>query len=291
MTKKTLPLLTVVIATRNEEKNIKRCIRSIEEQTISRDMIEIIVVDNHSIDLTRQIAQPIADKVFLLPASSKPLKTMNFRGAQLNYGVKKSQGQIIFFPDADMTFDKELLKEIVNLITDKTDALYIPEVVVGCGLFGQIRNFERSFYNQTSIDAVRAVKKDLFLKINGFDEENIQFGPDDWDFTKRLKNKRLGITINKIYHHEEDLDFKSYIIKKWKYTNTFSGYISKWGENDPDIKKQFGFYYRYIGVFIEKGRWKKLLMNPLLTLGIYFLRFTVGIAYLYQKIFKQNNAA
>ncbi|MFH1048194.1 MAG: hypothetical protein V1732_00845, partial [Patescibacteria group bacterium] len=50
-------------------------------------------------------------------------------------------------------------------------------------------------------------------------------------------------------------------------------------EIDSEIKKQLGFYYRFIGVFIENGKWKKLIARPILTAGMYFLRFMVGVKY------------
>ena len=50
-----------------------------------------------------------------------------------------------------------------------------------------------------------------------------------------------------------------------------------------ELKKQLGFYYRFIGVFIENGKWKKLVTHPILTAGVYFLRFMVGVKYLFRK--------
>ena len=41
-----LPLVSVVITTKNEEKNIETCIKSILGQSYPKAKIEIIVVDN-----------------------------------------------------------------------------------------------------------------------------------------------------------------------------------------------------------------------------------------------------
>lgn len=59
-------------------------------------------------------------------------------------------------------------------------------------------------------------------------------------------------------------------------------YFKKWGF-DETTKKQFGFYYRYIGVFIENGKWKKLFAHPLLSLSMYFLLFLRGCVYILAK--------
>ncbi len=281
MVQKYSPLVSVVLATKNEEENIENCLRSIKKQTYPD--IEIIVVDFNSTDKTRMIARKYTTRIFQLNKVMDLKKTKNFRGAQINLGVKKSKGTLVFFPDADMTFDKDLIQESVDLIGKyRYSAVYIPEVIVGNGIFGRIRNFERSFYNMTCIDVVRIVKKDIFLRIGGFDEEHIQFGPDDWDFMKKLKKKhpQLTITKNKIYHHEERLPIKTYLTKKLKYSTTFNSYSDKWGKDDQDVKKQLGFYYRFFGVFTEQGKWKKLLRHPLLTIGMYFLRMLVGLGHL-----------
>ena len=55
---------------------------------------------------------------------------------------------------------------------------------------------------------------------------------------------------------------------------------SSFSKDNADVKKQLGFYYRFFGVFVEKGKWIKLLLHPILTLEMYFLRFLVGINYL-----------
>ena len=164
-------MVSIIITTKNEEKNIGRCFKSIKCQTYSQNKIEMIVVDNNSTDRTKEIAKEYTNKVFNFPDLSNLTRVKNFRGVQLNFGVKRSKGEIIFFPDADMTFDKKLIEETVGLIVKgKFDALYIPETVMGRGIFGKIRNFERSFYNETCIDAVRIVRKSLFLRVGGFDE-------------------------------------------------------------------------------------------------------------------------
>ena len=276
------PLVSVILATRNEEKNVERCLKSLKDQTYS--LIEIFVVDNDSSDTTRTLAENYTPNIYNLKEHISLDGIKNFRGAQVNFGVQKCDGSIIFFPDADMAFDRNLIENAVNLL-QKFDALFVPEVILGRGFFGKIRNFERSFYNMTPVDAIRFIRKDFFLNAGGFDEKNIDFGADDWDITKQMKNANcyFGITSSKKYHHEEWLDFRTYLQKKHTYINSFKGYIEKWGRNDPDIRKQFGIEYRFFGVFFENGKWKRLINHPVLTIGMFCLRFLVGLDFLRRK--------
>ena len=71
-----LPLVSVVITTRNEEKNIENCLMSIQEQTYKH--IEIIVIDNNSSDKTKELSKQYTNKVF----NQGPE-----RSAQRNYGM------------------------------------------------------------------------------------------------------------------------------------------------------------------------------------------------------------
>lgn len=54
--------LSVVIATRNEEENIARCLNSVRQLAD-----EIIVIDEHSTDKTREIAEKLGARVYLEP--------------------------------------------------------------------------------------------------------------------------------------------------------------------------------------------------------------------------------
>jgi hypothetical protein len=104
---------------------------------------------------------------------------------------------------------------------------------------------------------------------------------EDWDLDKRLKRLgKFGIIKSPLFHNEEEFSLKKYLAKKEYYSKNLDVYIKKWGKDNPDIRKQFGFRYRFLGVFIENGKWKKMLRHPILTAGMYFLRFLVGVKFL-----------
>ncbi|MDD5476673.1 MAG: glycosyltransferase [Candidatus Omnitrophica bacterium] len=275
--------VSVVITTRNEEKNIGNCLDSINRQDYPRDKIEVIVVDNNSTDNTQEIAKRYNCQLYLYGPE---------RSAQRNFAAHKAIGGFILFLDADMAISEGLISECVQKCRlDHLGSLYIPERITGNGFWINVRDFERSFYNGTVIDCVRFVRRENFLEIGGFDE-NLT-GPEDWDFDRRIREKyTVGIIKSCIYHHEGVFNLKRYLLKKTYYGFSFQKYKNKWGSSDPIIKKQFGFLYRFFGVFLREDGWMKLLMHPILTLGMYLLRFSVGSIYLTKtaKIyFKEKN--
>jgi len=270
------PLVSITITTKNEENNIADCLKSIKQQTYPQKFIEIIVIDNNSIDKTKQIAKKYTKKVF----NKDPE-----RSVQRNFGmIEKSKGKYLMFLDADMTLSKTTINKAVSEL-ENTDlgALYIHEIILGDSFFSKVRNFERSFYNGTVIDCVRFIKKGIFRKVGGFDPSLT--GPEDWDLDKKIRKIAKTAVLDNavIYHNEGRFELKNYLSKKSYYSKSFDKYIKKWGKSDADIKKQFSPFYRYFIVFTEHGKWKKLALRPFLTLSIIYLRFLVGLVYLCQK--------
>lgn len=297
------PLVSIIITTKNELKNIGTCLDSIVAQTYKA--IEIIVVDNFSTDQTQEIARRYTDKVF----SKGPE-----RSAQRNFGmIEKSQGEYVMFVDADMILAPTLVESCLDKMrTDNSTALHIREVVLGRNFWSRVRRFERGFYDGTPIDGARFFLKSAFVQVGGFDEELFKVGSgEDWDIDKLIKKigtisllkedglrkqiwptglfefvKSRGVTPSEneplIYHNEADFILKSYLKKKAYYAKGFDGYIAKWGRSDPDIQKQFGLWYRFFGVFLENHKWRNLVSHPVLTLGMYFLRFLVGVVFLFR---------
>lgn len=267
-------MISVIVNTKDEEKNIGNCLQAIRQQNFASEEIEIIVVDNNSTDKTKEIALRYTDKVF----DKGPE-----RSAQKNFGVEKAQGQWFVHLDADMIISQDVLKECMEKVEKNPDivALFFPEKVLGNSFFSKVRNFERSFYNATVVDGVRFIKKDAFLQINGFDEN--MYACEDWDLTKRIKQQgKVDIIQAVLYHNEAEFSVKKYLSKKGYYTQNMSVYLEKW-KDDPDLKKQFGIYYRFFGIFVENGKWKKLLSHPWLAAGMYFLRLLVGGMFLIRK--------
>jgi len=289
------PFVSIVVTTRNEESNIENCLLSIQEQSYKN--VEIIVVDNKSTDRTKELASHFTDLVF----NKGPE-----RSAQRNYGmIDVAKGEYVMFVDADMILAPKLVEACIRTIqAGGFSALHIPEIILGSKYFSRVRRFERSFYDGTVVDGARFFKKDVFVKVGGFDPS--MSGPEDWDIDKKIKHEgRIGLLQKNlvdlsgwslwrfiedrgiheswsdvIFHNETEFSLKRYLAKKAYYSASFDAYITKWGKDDPDLKKQFGLWYRYFGIFLENNKWKRMFRRLDLAFGMYFLRFLVGVVYL-----------
>lgn len=96
-------MLSVVLATYNEEKNIEKCLKSIKDIAG-----EIIVVDGSSTDATREIAQKLGAKV--ITTTNKPNFHINKQMA-----MDEAKGELVLQLDADEWPDqtqKEFIKKL-----------------------------------------------------------------------------------------------------------------------------------------------------------------------------------
>src|SRR5258708_22553878 len=106
--------ISAVILTKNEEKNIKRCIESLLWCN------EIIIIDDYSEDKTLREIKNFKARVYRRHLNS------NF-AQQRNFGLSKANSDWVLFLDADEIITLELKREIldVNFQTDDYNGFYI----------------------------------------------------------------------------------------------------------------------------------------------------------------------
>ena len=276
--------LSVVITTRNEEANIANCIRAFDA---FRGDVEIIVVDNASTDRTKEIAAELGATV---------LDKGPERSAQRNLGWRTAKADWVIVLDADMILPRETVEEMLRLAREDArretldarlsslvscpSAYWIPEVRTGSGLRVKARNFERSFYDGTCIDALRLFHKSVLETTGGYDE-NLIAGPEDWELDIRIlaTGAKCAVLKSHLLHNEKQLSLRRMLGKKAYYSKSMAAYQAKW-KGHPALRKQFSPFYRFFGVFVENGKWKRLLRHPILAAVMYFERFLVGVTYL-----------
>ena len=109
-------LISVIIPTYNRSKLITKAIESVLNQTYKN--LEVIVIDDCSIDNTEDVIKKINDKRL------KYIKLDSNKGAcyARNVGIKNAKGKYIAFQDSDDEFYPEKLeKQYNNLLKKKSD--------------------------------------------------------------------------------------------------------------------------------------------------------------------------
>lgn len=105
------PEVSVIIPTFNRGNLIENCIKSVLNQTLSN--IEILIIDDGSIDNTKDLIKNIDDKRIKYIKLRKNHGAANAR----NVGIKNAKGKYISFQDSDDIFYfNKLEKQLKNLI-------------------------------------------------------------------------------------------------------------------------------------------------------------------------------
>jgi len=243
-------LVSIIIPTKNESKNIKRCLLSCQDQTYKN--IEIIIIDNYSTDNTLDIAKQFTKNIYLAGFE---------RSQQRNYGAAKAKGIYLLFLDADMELETGLVKSLITEVKNgEYRAIIIPEKSTGRGFWAKSVALERSCYlGDPTIEAARLFEKKLFDQLGGFDE-NLT-AAEDWDLT--LRAKTFGAKISRIKNflmHHETNSFKNLVLKKYYYAQDISSYAKK---HPYQFIKQSNLILR--PAYLRN--WQKLAKDPLYTTG------------------------
>ena len=247
------PLVSIIVPTKNSHAFLRECLESIKQQTYPH--IELIVVDNHSTDATQKIAREYTDKVFTQGPE---------RSAQVNFGVGQAHGEFVYKVDSDFILDKEVVGQCVQEAAKGFDAVVVhnsPDVRISW--IAKIRKFEVDMYKyDITHSSARFVKKEVYQKIGGFNEE-ITAG-EDYDFQNKLNRNgfKTGFIDAEALHLGEPTHFWRHMKKYYDYGKDFVHYAK---ENKEESSEQLGFFR---GVYVRN--WKKFLSHPFLGIGFVF---------------------
>ena len=224
-----LPLVSLIIPTKNAQKLVMQCVESILEKTTYPNY-EIIIVDNASDD-----AQAIAYFKQLANEHSNIRVIRDdrpFNYSQLNNNaVQYTNGELIGLINNDIeVISPDWLGEMVSIALQKNVGavgakLYYPNntiqhagVVIGLGgvanhVFKHAYRDSLGYFGRakliSSYSAVTAacliIKKSIFTEVGGLDEENLKVAFNDVDFCLKVRSagyRNVWTSFAELYHHE-----------------------------------------------------------------------------------------
>lgn len=137
--------ISIIIAARNEEANIKRLLQDILSQYYPTRLMEIIVIDDHSTDKTAQIVQEFRGVRLLKMQDVTQGKSLNsYKKKAIEYGVSQASNELIITTDADCNMHAYWLLSIVSFYE-----IYHPQFIAAPVMFHPILNW---FYRFQAID-------------------------------------------------------------------------------------------------------------------------------------------
>ncbi len=203
--------VTVIISSRNEEKNIPALIDCLSTQEISDIDLEFILVNDRSEDLTGQLIddQSQKDNRFKYLKIDKRVPGFAPKKYAIDQAIKMAKGEIIILTDADGRPGKEWVQTIASYFQNGTDMLigYAPyKVSANAPIIKKVLALE--YFSLASIAAATtglgfpltcvgtnmAYRKSVYQEIDGFGEfEPFISGDDDLFLTRVRENGNYKI--------------------------------------------------------------------------------------------------
>jgi len=173
---KNKPLVSAIIPVYNCERYLAEAIESVLAQTYRP--IEIIVVDDGSMDGTADIAQSYEEVRYIY-------QTNQGRGAAMNVGIKVARGEIIAFLDADDLWTPNKLSVQMDYLLGHPDVGYVIArmqnfLEPGAQLPPQItKDLSLTDYAALSVGTLVA-RKTVFDQVGDFDNSYEHAKDVDW---------------------------------------------------------------------------------------------------------------
>lgn len=123
--------ISVIVAARNEEKNIRNLIVAIKKQNYPSHLFELIIVDDHSTDKTADVIKPfLNNQIRLIPLCLADKATVAYKKAAIDAGIKNSKGELIITTDADCIMPENWLSTIAAFYEQHHPKMIVMPVVI-----------------------------------------------------------------------------------------------------------------------------------------------------------------
>lgn len=214
-----LPLVSVIIAMRDEEAFIGKCLTSLAEQDYPAELLEVLVIDGRSTDHSREIVSAMKAE---LPSLRLLDNERKVAPVAFNIGINNARGDVLTIVSAHCYLVSDYISRCVEYLaktgaecvggpiesigktrTAKAIALSMSSPFgVGDALF---RYSQREQYVDTL--AFGAYRREVFGRVGLFDEELVGNEDDEFNYRLRRYGGKLFLTpaIRSFYHSRASL--------------------------------------------------------------------------------------
>ena len=198
-TMKKFPSLSIIIPAYNEEKTIGKTIKAVKNLLYPKKF-EIIVVNDSSTDKTCSIAKKFKDVKVIS-------KQKGGKASALNLGLKYAKGEIVACIDSDSYPERHALLRAVGFFEKKNVASVTASIFVKNPrtIIQRLQQIEYviTAWNRKLLQYLNSIyvtpgpmslyRKDVLIKVGGFDEENLT---EDIEIAWRLMRYRYKIRMS-----------------------------------------------------------------------------------------------
>jgi glycosyltransferase involved in cell wall biosynthesis len=225
-----LPLVSIIIPCRNEEKFIGDCLDSIIANSYPTDHLEVLVIDGVSEDGTRAAIESYAGRYSWIRLIENPEK---ITPVALNIGIKNARGEIIIWMSAHNCYDNNYISRCVESLEKygadnvggvmktlpREDSFMGQAIIASLShRFGVGNSYFRVQADEPKwVDTVfgGCYRREVFDRVGLFNENLVR--GQDMEFNLRLK-KAGGKTLlvpNIVSYYYARSDLKSFLEHNW----------------------------------------------------------------------------
>jgi GT2 family glycosyltransferase len=191
--------VSVIVPVYNGGDNFHLCLSALAHATPPPE--EIIVVADGYTDGSWLIAEEFGAKILKIPVSGGPAKARNL-------GAETAKGGILFFVDADVVVPPDIIGKVETAFHNEPGMTALigsyDDEPGETNFLSQYKNLFHHYIHQTSREeattfwgACGAIRRDIFLKIGGFDKGYRESSIEDIELGYRLRQTGYDIRLAK----------------------------------------------------------------------------------------------
>jgi len=203
------PPLSVVVPVFSGSEAFRQCLRALCRSEVQP--LEIIVVADGNMPGDAETALGMGCRVIRLPDRHGPARARN-------EGARAARGEVLLFLDSDVVAPTNVVGRVADTFAGNAElaALFgsYDDKPAAAGLISQYKNLLHHYVHQNGRDdaftfwaGCGAVRRDVFLKVGGFDEAYQRPSIEDIDLGYRLRQAGYRLQLCK------DLQVKH--LKRW----------------------------------------------------------------------------
>ncbi|MFI5211278.1 MAG: glycosyltransferase [Ignavibacteria bacterium] len=138
------PTVSIIICAKDEESCMDDCIRSLLQLNYPKEKLEIILVNDRSVDRTKEImlSYLVANPQLIYLEAVESTGKLKGKANALEQALRTASNDIIFTTDADIEVNRNWVQEIIKYYDKETGVVAGYSVIEPRGIFGGLQSVD-----------------------------------------------------------------------------------------------------------------------------------------------------
>ncbi|MBT7902639.1 glycosyltransferase family 2 protein [Candidatus Woesearchaeota archaeon] len=273
---KKLPKVSIMVPACNEEFTLSKTVKSLLELDWPKTKLEILIIDDGSVDKTYEIAQEWAKTDPRVRAFTKP---NGGKGTALNFALDYVTGEVVGCLDADSFVEPDCLKKMIGFFNNPKVGAVTPSLkcTIPKTLWQRIQviEFLLGVYLRKVFSFLGSIhvtpgpftlfKKSFFDKYGGYDESTVT---EDIEISLRLQTHDY-IIENAVDANVYAVAMPTFLTMRKQRVRWYRGFL----DNMLNYKHLFSAKYGNLGLFILPSAFFSVILAMVVT-GYAIFNFT-----------------